>query len=342
MHPDATLPLWQRFLIAVSEFELMLYGVALAFWLLSFGFQDFVKVINTRPFFVNDATLWYEYSEDPMVSAKALLVLELVQLFLLGLLDMLLSLYLLHAVYKKWTTVIWVSLCSGARVGLGGLAATGISAAMVGLVKLFVGRLRPDYGHRCLGPNANFPRLLYDNAVLWGTEECVTDLDINPLASTLDFDARVSFISGHSAGAFCVGIFVLLVCLYRAWCILYWKAFDHDHHRQAAGKPPVDFALQVVRNHMHRYVAQALIFISLPSILLAAWVASTRIVDNRHHPADVVGGAAFGSLVSVAIFLVVLPAVHRDYFSRFVCAKGPMRAELHQDSEVEIEPYESM
>lgn len=104
-----------------------------------------------------------------------------------------------------------------------------------------------------------------------------------------------------------------------------------------AGQTPGGFLMHVVSSHMHRYVAQALVFISLPSILLAAWVASTRIVDNRHHPADVVGGSAFGCLISVAIFFVVVPAVHRDYFSRFTCTQGRVRGEAHADSDDEEE-----
>ena len=80
---------------------------------------------------------------------------------------------------------------------------------------------------------------------------------------------------------------------------------------------PFEFLMDILNTNCHRYVAQALVFISMPSILLAAWVASSRIVDNRHHPADVVGGSAFGSLVAVSIFLLVLPAIHRDYFGRF-------------------------
>lgn len=251
LYAGEKIPAWKGALRAIAEFELLLYAVASLFWLVSFGFK-YIKVINTRPFFVNDATLWYEYAEDPLVSSTALIILELGQLALLSLLDMLLSIYLLHAVYRSWTKVLQLSLCSAVRMGFGGLAATGITAAMVGLVKLFVGRLRPDYGHRCLGPDADLPTLQFDSAVLWGAAECVTDEDLNPLASTLDYDARVSFVSGHSAGAFGVGVFVMLVCLYRTWCIVYWRAFDHDHDSDRTSSLPQPLFSSLIPVHTLR------------------------------------------------------------------------------------------
>lgn len=331
MYDGEQVPQWQKLVRTVFDFELVLYAVAATFWMMSFGFQDFIKVINTRPFFVNDATLWYEHKDEEIVSTRGLLLAELVQLFLMTCLEFLLSLYLLQTVYKSWKKVIEVSSCSALRIGFAGLSASALTSAMVGLIKLFVGRLRPDYGHRCLGPFAALPTHQYENRVLWGTDDCITDESINPLASTLDFDARVSFISGHSAGSFCVGLFVACLCIYRAYCIYNWKGFENHSRQDMIGKSFASFLKSMVASHLHRYLAQSLIFISFPSILLAAWISSTRVVDNRHHPADVVGGAAFGCLISTLIVLIVLPVVHRDYFSRFIQGHSPERGKCSED-----------
>lgn len=327
------MPRWQRVVRTIAEFEILLYAVAVCFYIASFVLKAKVDVVNTRPFFVNDASLWYEHSEDPMVPTAALVAVELCQICAIAFLDFLLSLYLLHAAYRSWKKVIQISCCSALRVWFAGLSAAALNTAVVGMVKLFVGRLRPDYGQRCLGPHADLPPNFFSGHTLWGTAECITDPDVNPLAETLDYDAKVSFVSGHAAGAFCTSIFVLLVCIYRAWCIHYWAPFDESDQRPRMSMKPLQFLVSTIFSSLHRYVAQALLFVSLPSLLLAIWVAASRIVDNRHHPADVVGGAALGSLFAVTIVLMTLPNIHRDYFGHFATASSAVRGAVHNDDE---------
>jgi len=46
-------------------------------------------------------------------------------------------------------------------------------------------------------------------------------------------------------------------------------------------------------------------FVSIAALLVpmgvATFIAASRIVDNKHHPADVVGGAVLGTAVSVFV-----------------------------------------
>ena len=48
-----------------------------------------------------------------------------------------------------------------------------------------------------------------------------------------------------------------------------------------------------------RYMARAMSICSLLPLAFAVFVASSRVVDNYHHPADVVGGALLGSAVAM-------------------------------------------
>lgn len=81
-------------------------------------------------------------------------------------------------------------------------------------------------------------------------------------------DAHRSFPSGHASLSFC-GLYLLTLYIRRNW---------------GTGPQP-----------QHRLIAMAgLIF----PMGLATFIAASRVVDNKHFPADVVGGAVLGLMVA--------------------------------------------
>jgi len=153
---------------------------------------------------------------------------------------------------------------------LGGAEAVLATVAVTEALKLSVGRLRPDFRERwlraaCAG-NTKAPDDLDCSSVDDGFEVSKEDLT----------DGMKSFASGHSSSSFAVATFGSL------WLgsTLVW-----GKDRPAWG--PAVGALGIGALYT-----------------TAGAVAASRISDNRHHPEDVVAGAALGATLGAAAFLV--------------------------------------
>jgi membrane-associated phospholipid phosphatase len=126
-------------------------------------------------------------------------------------------------------------------------------------VKLYCGYLRPVCYEICQ-PDANY-------------EFCQSGGD----------DMRQSFPSGHASQAFC-GLTLLTL-------------FLHNHF----GIPSVRGTLNVTSSSLHIQYAQKPTRFRLFSVLslipmgIALFIAASRVRDNRHFPADVVGGSILGT-----------------------------------------------
>ena len=140
------------------------------------------------------------------------------------------------------------------------------------IIKNYVGELRPDFGSRCL--NTNFPLEVYNNTVITSSTECISEN--NSAYQSTFLDARHSFLSGHSLASFSIATLVSLYVI--------WKLFD----------------LKCEKKRM--FFRPLCLIVSTLVTGFACFVASSRVVDYKHHPWDVIGGGAFGAFFSAVLF----------------------------------------
>lgn len=145
--------------------------------------------------------------------------------------------------------------------------AMALNLLLVAVLKMYVGYLRPIFYDIC-GPTDDF-------------QQCN-----NPTN-----EIRKSFPSGHASTSFS-GLLLLTLYVHKRWGVPsisqyatirpHENALSSDH--SAAPRSP--------------YLARFISILSLAPLVLATFIATSRIVDNKHHPADVVGGALIGSSIS--------------------------------------------
>jgi diacylglycerol diphosphate phosphatase/phosphatidate phosphatase len=129
------------------------------------------------------------------------------------------------------------------------------------IVKMMVGRPRPDLINRCL------PAEGAADAPVWGLSNYTICTSTNQLV--LD-DGFKSFPSGHSSLSF-AGLGFLT--FYLAGKMHLWDRYGHRNRAWFALSP----------------------------LLLAAMVAITRTQDNRHHWQDVLVGSALGLVIGMSL-----------------------------------------
>jgi len=151
------------------------------------------------------------------------------------------------------------------------IVANGLMFFLKKIAKNYVGYYRPHFYDRCGFDMDN--KTCEDEK---GTEE-----------------ARKSFPSGHSSTSFCCTT-ILTLYLLRLFAV-----GGLCHSRNHKQKP------------FHLAIRRAISVLCLSPMLLAFFVASSRIVDNYHHPADVLAGALIGySCASIT---------HKIWFFRCLC-----------------------
>lgn len=124
-----------------------------------------------------------------------------------------------------------------------------LSTLVTHSVKVYVGRLRPNFYEKCEFDASSFQCLSAD-----GEEE-----------------ARKSFPSGHSSLAFVCMTALSLFFLGRA------GSYQKKH-----------------TSYKHQAIRRMLSILSILPMSFAIFVASSRVVDNWHHPADIVAGSIIG------------------------------------------------
>jgi membrane-associated phospholipid phosphatase len=125
-------------------------------------------------------------------------------------------------------------------------------------IKLYVGYLRPIFYDVC-EPDDNY-------------EQC---------GSESDREVRLSFPSGHASLSVC-GLLILSLYLERRFGVS--KLREVARH-QTNGQIKVG-------------PLRVLSIICYSPMLLALFIASSRVADNKHFPADVVGGAVLGGSIA--------------------------------------------
>eukprot|EP00039_Didymoeca_costata_P002962 m.64158 g.64158 ORF g.64158 m.64158 type:complete len:310 (+) comp11626_c0_seq3:186-1115(+) len=145
--------------------------------------------------------------------------------------------------------------------------------------KHWVSEPRPDFMRRCR-PDGNY---VYDKD---GIVICNGNLDEIE-------DGLKSFPSGHSSSAMVVGVFCTL---YLMWTMYYRDIVTVFHN--GTYRPGAPHWNSVLRRH----IAQILFLLLSFPLVLGLAIASSRLIDHRHSPADVVAGAFLGTIVAVVLF----------------------------------------
>jgi len=221
---------------------------------------------NDRPFFLNDATKWYDV-KDSQVPLYAVVIFGVCSLLVCSIFEVIVS-------YDRYR---WRALFGSCRVFLVGGSAGCYTLAIVNFFKLYVGKLRPDFAMRCLGELPS----VYSSDIIYSNGECI-NTDVSEI-----IEGRKSYPSAHSAVSICFAVFVM--------CYLLWAAY------------------RIRRRYQWRWVAQLMVFTAIFPWLAAFWIACTRIVDNKHEPQDINGGAIIGSTMALYLFAVICMNLQQDY-----------------------------
>ncbi|KAL7427706.1 hypothetical protein ACHAXH_001683 [Discostella pseudostelligera] len=98
----------------------------------------------------------------------------------------------------------------------------------------------------------------------------------------MEMEARMSFPSGHSSLSFCGAI-----CL-----VLFFVG------RTGLGRPMVSSVKR-----------KTLIVLSFAPLLVSSWCATSRLVDNWHHPSDIIAGSILGSIAACISYHLWFPHI---------------------------------
>lgn len=161
------------------------------------------------------------------------------------------------------------------------LVGIGISEFVTQTAKFYVGRLRPNFYAMC-GFDAS-------------TLRCTNGIE-------METEARLSFPSGHSslsfAGSVCLVLFLLGRCgLGRS---------DRRHSFGGGGRSGGGGDEGVAMASGRRRMAFAASFAPL---LLSFWCATSRLVDNWHHPSDILAGSIVGTVSAFVSYHIWFPHV---------------------------------
>lgn len=148
-----------------------------------------------RPFYINEATLWYPFMENT-VPLWSLALYGILMIICLCIVEIIFS---MNYKFERY----WVAL----RLVLSFAVCIGLTFSVSEISKNMTGELRPDFGHRCF--DSDFPPTQFTNDVVLSDSECQdTGLDLS--------EGRKSFVSGHASISFAIGIFCVLYLLERA------------------------------------------------------------------------------------------------------------------------------
>ena len=165
----------------------------------------------------------------------------------------------------------------------------GASTVVFGeLAKYTIGRLRPHFLTVC-GPQLT-TELCKDE---FGYQKFVTEPDdlicenIKNGRFTMKelHEARLSFLSGHSAFSFYAGLFL----------IIYLQARLNNF-------PIID---NICISRFSKAFKILRPFIQFGLIILSLWISLTRISDYYHHPLDVATGAVVGSIFAILTLVTI-------------------------------------
>ncbi len=229
-------------------------------WVLTFVLAGLLSIINKaygfrREFSLTDTSLQHTYA-----------VQERVPVWLLVVVAVLIPIALIALIALLGCRSLWD--CHAGLLGL--ILAHALTLTATTIIKVTVGRPRPDVIDRCQ------PRAGAANGVPYGL---VTDAicTVDP-SSALIRDGFRSFPSGHASTAF-AGLTFLSLYL--------------------AGK------LHIFDKRGHAATAWLVFF----PMIGAALIAISRTMDYRHHATDVIAGGILGTSIALVIYHLYYPAL---------------------------------
>ena len=156
--------------------------------------------------------------------------------------------------------------------------ALGLSTFVVEFTKHYVGYLRPNFYAKC--------------GFDYETMQCDPDTDTNT------FTGRKSFMSGHSSMSF-AGLTVLSVYMQRLFGV-----GSGTKRAVVVGDTGANSNAVILRyisssSPSLQRKQRVLSFLCLLPMFLAVFIAASRVRDNYHHPADIVGGSIVGASAAV-------------------------------------------
>lgn len=312
---------WVSYVECVLQFEWVLYAAVICFNVsCNFVRHEFIEM-SMRPFFLNDASLWLPFYKETTVSTDMLQLITLLQLSILAIVEALLASLLISIASSDFKRGVREGCSSALRFAIAGYLAVTVLTSVNALVKN-VGILRPGYAQVCLGSEINLPLDPYSSEVFTSDDQCT--VEGNEFKNHIH-DGRRSFMSRHAGEAFCIATYVTLYCLYRGFTLCFWDTstlFKRDHEKK---RSPTSL-LDLVERCSLRYLAQSLFFYCMPCIMLAIYIACSRLWDHQHHTADVVGGSVLGIMTAMGMFFAVAPSIHKDYFATWCTAVGTIHS----------------
>eukprot|EP00188_Purpureofilum_apyrenoidigerum_P000991 Plantae.Rhodophyta-Purpureofilum_apyrenoidigerum.ctg15054.p1 GENE.Plantae.Rhodophyta-Purpureofilum_apyrenoidigerum.ctg15054~~Plantae.Rhodophyta-Purpureofilum_apyrenoidigerum.ctg15054.p1 ORF type:complete len:277 (-),score=28.65 Plantae.Rhodophyta-Purpureofilum_apyrenoidigerum.ctg15054:129-959(-) len=231
---------------------------ALIFWLIA-RFEVQGREPRVIPFYVADATHWGSLTDKDSVRLLEVL------LVLVGFIIVILPFELIIGRLGEGKPILrWF------QFGLGLFTAGLISDGFVGIGKVLVGELRPDFYERCFGQGTAPPSADEFSKIIASDADC-------PIKDTsILLDGRSSFPSGHASLAFSGCFFMVLYLI---------------NYAKRLRKP---------------LIAQIFFIVAFVPLGYAFHVAISRVRDFRHFPADVIGGGLVGLISSSVVFLWTL------------------------------------
>ena len=114
----------------------------------------------------------------------------------------------------------------------------------------------------------------------------------------------MSFPSGHSSTSFC-GLTLLTLFLHTRFGL---PSLERRQQQQITDTTTMttmssSIGLLLPKVAIYRFIS----IFSLAPMALAIFIAASRVVDNKHWPADVVGGALLGASVATFVHGLWLP-----------------------------------
>jgi membrane-associated phospholipid phosphatase len=205
---------------------------------------------------------------------------------------------ILSTLFAPWVLQLLLSYYRGMRGDTHGtgcvyLVAFGLTHLATESIKLYVGYLRPIFLQVCNATNNNYQNCSGDNN-----------------ASS----ARMSFVSGHASTSMCGMMLFFLYLHYRfgvpsALAAVQERRWKGNHSHQAGsvsndneeggrGSSCCSKAHSTTSGTTNMYKARLVSMLALLPLAVAVFIAASRVADNRHFPADVVGGSLLGGAIS--------------------------------------------
>ena len=166
----------------------------------------------------------------------------------------------------------------------------GITEVITCSVKYYVGYLRPIFLDIC---QPYYDASSSDGEGGGGGEfRCTDEYEAK--------GARISFPSNHASGSFCG---MLLLSLYLEHC--FRTIITHPTiatKKNLLRRNKLRRRQQQIQDHAKKGLQRLVSLFCYTPMLFAVFIAASRVVDNRHFPADVVGGAVLGASIASLVF----------------------------------------